>query len=190
MQSELKRKAPLVSSIEPGMAAQQVRLPSHVVDLAADELRSAAGEHVDLRPRSYAVLRLLAENAGRLVTKDEIIGKVWDDVAVTEDSLTQCIADIRKAIRDDDRRVLRTVSRKGYILVPTQHSDELARRAPDRPSLAVMPFLSISDASDATLGIGVANEIINELARNRDLRLIARDSSFALAGRNSSHRLI
>jgi TolB-like protein len=53
-----------------------------------------------------------------------------------------------------------------------------------------MPFLSISDASDATLGIGVANEIINELARNRDLRLIARDSSFALAGRNSSHRLI
>ena len=56
-------------------------MPLHVVDLAADELRSTSGDHVDLRPRSYAVLRLLAENAGRLVTKDVIIAKVWDDVA-------------------------------------------------------------------------------------------------------------
>ena len=63
---------------------RQVRLPQHIVDLAADELRSTSGDHVDLRPRSYAVLRLLAENAGRLVTKDVIIAKVWDDVAVTE----------------------------------------------------------------------------------------------------------
>ena len=93
----------------PTMARRQLRLPLHIVDLAADELRNMSGEHVDLRPRSYAVLRLLAENAGRLVTKEEIIAKVWDDVAVTEDSLTQCIADIRKAIGDDDRRVLRTV---------------------------------------------------------------------------------
>jgi adenylate cyclase len=47
-----------------------------------------------------------------------------------------------------------------------------------------MPFLSTGDQNDATLGAGVAMEIINELARNRDLRLIARDSSFALAARN------
>ena len=91
---------------------RQVRLPQHIVDLAADELRGTTGDHVDLRPRSYAVLRLLAENAGRLVTKDDLIAKVWDDVAVTDDSLTQCIADIRKALRDDERRVLRTVPRK------------------------------------------------------------------------------
>ncbi len=46
---------------------RQVRLPLHVVDLAADELRTAEGGHVELRPRSLAVLRFLAENAGRLV---------------------------------------------------------------------------------------------------------------------------
>ena len=39
-------------------------------------------------------LRLLAEHAGRLFGKDDIIAKVWDDVAVTEDSLTQCIVEI------------------------------------------------------------------------------------------------
>jgi DNA-binding winged helix-turn-helix (wHTH) protein len=55
------------------MVSQQVRLPSHVVDLAADELRTAEGIHVELRPRSLAVLRLLAEHAGRLVTKVEFI---------------------------------------------------------------------------------------------------------------------
>ena len=51
---------------------EQVTLPSHVIDLAADELRSTTGEQVELRPRSLAP-RLLAENAGRLVHKNEII---------------------------------------------------------------------------------------------------------------------
>jgi TolB-like protein/tetratricopeptide (TPR) repeat protein len=164
------------------MAPEQVRLPSHIVDLAADELRTLEGAHVGLRPRSMAVLRLLAEHAGRLVGKDEIIAKVWDDVAVTEDSLTQCIADLRKAFRDEERRVLRTVPRKGYILVPSQRRMELACRVPDLPSLAVMPFLSIEEeCGSLSLGCGVASEIINELARNRSLRLIGRDSSFSLA---------
>jgi TolB-like protein/Tfp pilus assembly protein PilF len=161
----------------------QVKLPFHVVDLACDDLRTSCGQRVELRPRSYAVLRLLAENAGRLVGKDDIMEKVWDDVAVTEDSLTQCIADIRRAIGDEERRVLRTVSRKGYMLVPAQRAAMRPGRAPDKPSLAVMPFLSIG-GGDGTLGVGVATEIIAELARNRDLRLIARDSSFALAGQN------
>ena len=167
---------------------RQVRLPLHIVDLAADDLLTADGGHVELRPRSFAVLRLPAEHAGRLVGKDDIITKVWDDVAVTEDSLTQCIADIRKTIGDDDRRVLRTVPRKGYMLVPSQRRVQLTGRAPDLPSLAVMPFLSIGEEDTGqywlTLGCGVASEIINELARNRDLRLIGRDSSFALANQN------
>ena len=68
----------------PSRPQRQVRLPLHIIDLVADELRSNSGEHVDFRPRSYVMLRLLAENAGRLVTKDAIIATVWDDVAVTE----------------------------------------------------------------------------------------------------------
>ncbi|MGV1014184.1 MAG: winged helix-turn-helix domain-containing tetratricopeptide repeat protein [Methyloceanibacter sp.] len=160
---------------------QKIRLPFHVVDLACDELRNARGNHVDLRPRSFAVLRLLAENAGNLVTKDEIIDKVWGDVVVTDDSLTQCIADIRKAIGDEDRQILRTVPRKGYLLVSTQRTSELPGRVPDRPSLAVIPFRSLTRSEDGDLGCGVAGELVCELARNKDLRVIGRDSSFALA---------
>ena len=169
----------------PPRLRRQVRLPLHIVDLAGDELRTASGDRVELRPRSWAVLRLLAEQPGRMLGKDDIISRVWDDVAVTEDSLTQCIVDIRKAIGDEERRVLRTVPRKGYMLVPSQQRTELAARAPDLPSLAVMPFLSIGEeCGPLSLGSGVASEIINEFARNRHLRLIARDSSFALAGQN------
>jgi TolB-like protein len=157
-------------------------LPHHVVDLDANELRSAAGQHVDIRPRSLAVLRLLAENAGRLVSKDDIISAIWGNVVVTEESLIRCIADIRKAIGDRDRRIVRTMPSKGYLLVPSQRHAELTGRVPGLPALAVMPFLGV--AGDNVLGYGVASEIINELARNKHLRLIARDSSFALASEN------
>jgi TolB-like protein len=171
-----------VPSYRSAASEHEVRLPHHVVDLDADELRSAAGQHVDIRPRSLAVLRLLAENAGRLVSKDDIISAIWGDVVVTEESLIRCIADIRKAIGDRDRRIVRTMPSKGYLLVPSQRHTELTGRVPGLPALAVMPFLGV--AGDKVLGTGVASEIINELARNKHLRLIARDSSFALANEN------
>src|SRR5262245_12543817 len=169
-------------SHQSGASKGQVRLPRHVVDLEAYELRNAAGQHVDLRPQSFDVLRLLAEDAGRLVGKDDIISAIWGDVVVTEDSLTRCIADIRKAIGDNDRRILRTVPGKGYLLVPAQRHIELTGRMSGLPVLAVMPFIGV--AGDNVLGYGVASELINELARNRHLHLISRDSSFALANEN------
>lgn len=106
-----------MNQVFPLSSAARVLLPGYEIDLSREELRSLAGERVELRPRSFAVLRLLATNLGRLVTKDEIMQKVWDDSVVTEDSLTQCIADIRRAIRDDERKVVRTVPRRGYMLI-------------------------------------------------------------------------
>jgi len=159
------------------MPGQQVRLPSHVVDLETGDLLNQAGERVSLRPRSWAVLRLLAERAGDVVSKDDILATVWDDTIVTEDSLTQCIVEIRKAIGDAERRVLRTVPRRGYVLQSTQRTETLDSC---KPVLAVLPFRSLVGAKASTLARGVAGEIFNELARNKDLRLIGRDSSFAL----------
>jgi TolB-like protein/tetratricopeptide (TPR) repeat protein len=157
----------------------QITLPSHIVDLAADELRSTTGEQVELRPRSLAVLRILAENAGRIVHKNELMTEVWRDVVVTDDSLTQCIADIRKAIGDKEHRILRTVPRRGYVLVPSKR-DAASSRQDSSPVIAVMPFTCPVGAKGEALAIGIASEVINELARNRELRLIGRDSSFAL----------
>jgi TolB-like protein/Tfp pilus assembly protein PilF len=174
-----------MTDISSHMRQEQVTLPSHVIYLGADELRSTAGELVELRPRSLAVLRLLAENAGRLVSKNEIISEVWGDVVVTDDSLTQCISDIRKAIADQEHRILRTVPRRGYMLVPSQRKADLPAYGSVRPGIAVIPFTSPVGNKGQALAVGVASEIINELARNRDLKVIGRDSSFALGSQSA-----
>jgi TolB-like protein/DNA-binding winged helix-turn-helix (wHTH) protein/Flp pilus assembly protein TadD len=73
------------------------------------------GVEVRLRPQSFEVLRFLVENANRLVSKDELFAAVWGETVVTDDSLTQCLIDIRRAIGDGSRELIRTVPRRGYV---------------------------------------------------------------------------
>jgi TolB-like protein len=87
------------------------------LDLLREELRDAAGTRIDLRNRSFGVLRHLATSAGRVVTKDELLDVNWPGVTVTEDSLTQCISEIRRALGDAGHKLVRTVPRRGYMIV-------------------------------------------------------------------------
>jgi TolB-like protein len=96
------------------------------LDLRREELREATGTRIELRNRSFVVLRHLATNAGRVVTKDELLEVNWPGVTVTEDSLTQCISEIRRALGDAGRDLIRTVPRRGYMIV-------LADRLPMAP---------------------------------------------------------
>ena len=84
------------------------------LDLRRGCLRRANRE-IELRPKSFAVLRYLVENAGRLVSKDELIGTVWTTIAVTDVSLTRCVSDVRLALQDREQRIIRTVPRRGYL---------------------------------------------------------------------------
>ncbi|MFL6468123.1 MAG: winged helix-turn-helix domain-containing protein, partial [Pyrinomonadaceae bacterium] len=72
-------------------------------------------EELKLRPKSFDVLKYLTENQGRLVTKDEIIDAIWKGTAVTDDSLVQCLKDIRNILGDQGQSIIRTVPRRGYI---------------------------------------------------------------------------
>ncbi len=72
------------------------------------------GEPVLLRPQSLAVLRILASRAPEVVTKRELFDAVWGGTVVTDDSLVQCIGDIRRALGDEPGRLVRTVPRRGY----------------------------------------------------------------------------
>src|SRR5262249_43084748 len=76
--------------------------------------RNASGE-IELRPKSFELLRYLVENGGRLISKDELVNAVWTNVIVSDDSLTQCVSDLRRALNDSDRRIIKTVPRRGYI---------------------------------------------------------------------------
>jgi DNA-binding winged helix-turn-helix (wHTH) protein len=77
-------------------------------------LRDQRGQ-IALRRKSFAVLCHLLENAGRLVTKDEIILEIWPGLAASDASLAQCVSEIRVALRDREQRIIRTVAGRGYI---------------------------------------------------------------------------
>lgn len=70
---------------------------------------------IALRPKSMELLTVLVRQAGRVVPKDELMETVWPSVYVTEDSLTQCIHDIRRALGERSATLLKTVPRRGYI---------------------------------------------------------------------------
>lgn len=75
------------------------------------------GRSTTLRPRTAALLAHLVRNAGRLVTKDELMHAVWPDVVVTEDSIVQCVKEIRHALGAAGHDWIRTFPRHGYAVV-------------------------------------------------------------------------
>jgi len=85
------------------------------LDLTRGCLR-AGDRNIELRPKAFAVLHHLAENAGRLVPKQELYQAVWPDVVVSDDSLVQCIRELRDKLGDEEHCLIKTVHRRGYLL--------------------------------------------------------------------------
>ena len=164
-----------------------------VLDLARGALCDAKGAEVPLRAKSFELLRLFVTNAGRLLDRETINRAIWSDVVVTDDAITQCIRDIRRALGDGDQSILKTVPRRGYVLtveVATPQPQPLRPLSsgpslpPDKPSIAVLPFDNLSgDPEQEYFSDGLADDIITELSRCRSLLVIARNSSFTYRGR-------
>jgi len=135
-----------------------------------------AGQSVFLRPKAFAVLSHLADNMGRVVPKSELMDVAWPGVFVTEDSLTQSIREIRKAIGDE---MVRTVSKRGYLLASERQA---VPEIGPQPVVAVLRFRNESgDPADDPLVDGFAEDIINGMARFGTLTVLARNSSFAFS---------
>lgn len=79
-----------------------------------------SGSELRLRPQSLEVLKLLAATPNEIVTKDALVSAVWADLHVGDDSLVQCIRDIRHALYDHDKKIVRTVPKQGYKLIAVQ----------------------------------------------------------------------
>jgi TolB-like protein/DNA-binding winged helix-turn-helix (wHTH) protein len=93
---------------------QDIFFGEFTLDLTRGCLRRGDVE-VKLRPKSFDLLRYLIENHGRLVGKEELIRSVWADTAVTDNSLAQCLIEIRRVLDDDSQTIIRNVPRRGYI---------------------------------------------------------------------------
>ncbi len=74
-----------------------------------------AGQEIKLRPKVFDALHYLIENRGRLVPKEELIQTLWPEAFVTDDSLVQCMVELRRALDDRSQEILKTVPRRGYI---------------------------------------------------------------------------
>ena len=72
-------------------------------------------QEIKLPPKPFEALKYLVENPGRLISKAELIETIWPDTAVTDDSLVQCLREVRRALGDEAQRIIKTVPRRGYI---------------------------------------------------------------------------
>jgi adenylate cyclase len=110
------------------MTGKLLRFESFTLDLDRLSLVGPLGQ-MELRRKSFELLRYLVEHAGRVVTKEEIIDAVWPDVTVSDESVTQCISEVRHALGEQSRRIIKTVPRRGYLLdVPISPSDVIATK--------------------------------------------------------------
>lgn len=173
-------------------------------------LLDGTGSDVFLRAQSARVLHLLVDNLGQLVSRAVLIEEVWPDVSVTDDSLTQCIADIRRAIGDSNREILRTIPKRGFILqpsvgprvaqvpatatieptprTPTAQSLTLPRVAAQHwsedllPTIAVIPLRSRHIRGQE----GVAEEVVGEVVAEEIIYALSRSREVYVVSRLSS----
>ena len=115
------------------------------------------GSEVKLAPRAAAVLHMLAERAQELVTKQDLLERVWGGMAVGDDALTSCIQELRGVLGDDARHphYIETRHRRGYRLMVPATVDEQSgaaaplQVAPPEPSRLVGRVAELSELARA-----------------------------------------
>lgn len=166
---------------------------------------------ISLRPKSFEVLLYLVRNAGQLVSREDVLRAVWPGVTVTEESLTQCISEVRHVLGDSAQNLIKTLPKRGYLFAastaivesrptipleeptstegnpaPAQKSIPVPASRPvlEGPSVAVLPFVNMSgNAGQDYLSDGITEDVIGGLSRFSGLSVIARASSFSYKGR-------
>jgi TolB-like protein len=142
-----------------------------------------------VHPKVMDVLVCLTLKQGEVVTRNEILNKVWGHQHGTDKALTRCISELRQALGDDGKnsRFIKTVPKRGYLLlVPVETIAESedepgnSRIGTKRPSIAVLPFINMSGEQEQEyFSDGISEDIITELCKFSGLFVIARNSTFA-----------
>ncbi|MGB7203680.1 MAG: winged helix-turn-helix domain-containing protein [Pyrinomonadaceae bacterium] len=155
------------------------------------------GKRLDLTPKTFDVLQMLVERPGEIVTKDEMLGRVWNGSFVEEGNLPVHVAKLRRQLDGDgNHRFIETVHGGGYrFTANVEIANEgdwqkqfagFNRRKSDRQphqqvldSIAVLPFRNeTNDAENDYLADGLTESVINRLSRTTSLRVMARDTVF------------
>jgi len=150
-------------------------------------LRDASGATLHLRSQSLRVLSALAQARGQVLSRDFLVDSIWPGIAVTDDSLVQCIKDIRSALSDADRQIVKTVVGQGYVL----SARTAAEAAASPPKICVELFrVSGGSAEAAELADALFEELVIRLTPRAGMSVItdpARrgEASYVISGRVS-----
>jgi len=95
-----------------------IEFPPYRLDLRAERLWRGS-QPIELRPKTWALLRYEAEHPDVLVSKEELVRAVWGPIAVSDDALTRTVAELRRRLGDDAHtpRVIETVHRRGFRFI-------------------------------------------------------------------------
>ena len=171
----------------------------HTLDDERRELRRGA-EPISVEPQVFDLLIYLVQNRDRVVSKDDLIASVWGGRIVSDSTLTSRINAARKAVGDSGgtQKLIRTIARKGLRFIgdvqthpmgfePLAEIPESARAPltlPDRPAIAVLPFVNMSgEPEQEYFSDGISEDIITALSKLRWFFVIARNSSFTYKGK-------
>jgi TolB-like protein len=148
------------------------------------------GVAVQLGSRALDILCVLASAKGEVVSKDELMTRVWPGLVVAENNIQVHVSALRKALdegKSGDTYIV-NVPGRGYRLVGLKSQNSAADRGPDnssdsarseKPSIAVLPFQNMSgDPEQEYFADGMVDEIITGLSRIKWLSVISRNSTF------------
>jgi DNA-binding winged helix-turn-helix (wHTH) protein len=135
------------------------------IDLVRREVR-VRGSPVLLGARGFEIIEVLAESAGQIVTKDELMDRVWPGAVVNDNALQVHISAIRKAL-GSHREMLKTESGRGYRLLGSWHT---WYQPSSRPSVITSPWISEAANSAGNLPI-----VVNSVIGRSDAELLLRE---------------
>ncbi len=161
-------------------------------------LINGSGETVTLTPKVFDTLLYLVKNSGKIVEKDELMREIWADSIVEENNLNQNISILRRVFgeKPGEQRFIVTVAGRGYRFVPEVRSSLTSQALNEKEvlshtslnnknSIAVLPFVNISnDPENEYFCDGLAEELLNALAKIKELNVAARTSSFSFKNKN------
>ncbi len=164
------------------------RFGEFTLDTDGEQLRRT-GDLVDTEPQVIRLLKYLAENRDRVISKNELIEVIWNGRIVSDATLNSRINSVRRAVGDTGKvqAVIRTYSKQGYQFVTKLEKNGGPRKSGQKPSIAVLPFDNLSDdPTEEYFADGITEDIITGLSAFHALRVISRNSSFAFKHQSKS----
>jgi DNA-binding winged helix-turn-helix (wHTH) protein len=159
----------MTAELQPRSAPGRVCFGPYLLD-RADASLWRESQRVALAPNAYALLALLVERAGRLVTKQEILRSVWPDTFVSEAAIKVCVNQLRRALADPatSPAYVQTEARRGYRFIADVKPAPLRASCEESDAAGLLPALAAALRGDPARALHAALEAAERAAREHD----------------------